>query len=204
MGPRHWYLKGEGKTCMPKGKQHFDDLIAYWRAMPKEGGLVPPKTAFSPMKVYKVLPSLFFSERLEKYNIRLRLMGEALEIASRSSLPGRNAFDTISRVNWDRVEAYYDALTTQPCGGHMARSMSLENGLVYDVESIVMPLNDSQGKPRFFIGLADLQHNRDKSVLAQQGDYDTDSCFVLGYFDLGYGVPKAQEDQLVKQVNKNG
>lgn len=186
---------------MPNGKHHFDDLIFYWKTLSKLGDGVPQKTAFSPMQVYRLLPDLFFGERIAKYNIRLRLMGEAVETAARDVMPNRNIFEIVPEPLWDQIEQYYDRLCNQPCAGHVVRALTLENGLVYDLETISLPLADVNGDPRFVLGLVDLQQNHDNSVLAHQGAFDANSVAILEYWDLGYGIPSIEETKPIKRVS---
>jgi len=186
---------------MPKGKKYFEDLVSYWKAMPKLGEKLPQKTAFSPMQVYQMLPNLFFGERVEKYNIRLRLMGEAVEAATRDMLPNRNIFDMLPEAAWDHAEHYYDKLFGHPCAGHVTRSMILESGLVYDLETISLPLADASGEARYVVGLANFLQNRDNSVLAHRGALGDNPVSLMEYWDLGYGTPPFEESKSIKRVS---
>ena len=186
---------------MPKGEQYFDELISYWKAMPKLAGKVPQKTAFSPMQVYRMLPNLFFGERIGKYNIRLRLMGEAVESAARDVMPNRNIFEVVPEPLWGQVERYYDGLCGHPCAGHVVRALALENGLVYDLETISLPLADGNGDPCYILGLVDLQQNHNNSVAALRGAFDEASVSIIEYWDLGYGIPSIEETKAIKRVS---
>jgi len=176
---------------MPSGKQFFDELIEHWKAMPKSTGPVPSKTAFSPMQVYTMLHSLYFSERLDKYNIQLKLRGEKLERFSFGAVPRRNVYEVIPKRNWDAVENYYDQFCSQPCAGHMIRLVTFDNGLVYNVETMELPLADRDGNPRYIVGLAELTQNHAKSLEAQQSGVKLDEVTLYECWDLGYGVPKS-------------
>lgn len=187
---------------MPAGKQFFGELIEHWKALPRSGGPIPLKTTFSPMRLYKMLPHLYFSERMEKYNVRIRLMGDELEAATRHMVPNRNVFDAIPKSEWDRVENYYDLFCSHPCAGHMIRSLDFDNGLVYDVETLGLPLADADGNPRFVVGLAELTQNRAKSLKARNNGGHVNVVDVLDYWDLGLGIPAVNDDTpQVKQAN---
>jgi hypothetical protein len=189
---------------MPSGKRFFDELIDYWKAMPKADGPLPLKTSFSPMSIYKMLPYLFFNERLDKYNVRVRLMGEALEERARGTMPNRNIFDTIAKCQWDIVEEFNNSFSKHPCGGHMFRTTTFGVGLVYDVETLGLPLLSVEGEPRFTVGLANFRKNPVRSLEAQEKNVTVNEVRNLEFVDLGYGVPDTQEIDTAKQLSSAG
>jgi len=188
---------------MPTGKRYFEALLSYWKGLPKNGRHVPSKASFNPMQVPKMLPYLYFGERITQFDIRLRLVGDELVEPVQMMVPSRNIYESIPRGDWDIIDQYYDRFCGTPCAGHLVRSLTFVGGLVHDIETVGLPLADEGGTPRYIVGLLDLHKNIEKSVTLQTGNVDVNKIQLLEYWDLGFGVPNVEETALAKKVTRN-
>ncbi len=179
---------------MPARQPLFKGLIEYWKALPKASPHnTPLKSDFNPMLVYKSLPNFYIGERLGKYDLHMRLMGEKIELLSRDLLPSRNIFESVPKKSWDDVAAFIDQSCGHPCAGHMVRTVTATTGLVYDLEIIGLPLLGRKAGPDFLVGVADFRQNQEKSILRQSQNTAVNEINILAFLDVGYGVPETAQ-----------
>jgi len=128
------------------------ELTAYWHKLAKAAGGIPPRTAFDPIAIPSVLPSVFLIERLDADTYRFRLLGTDFAERGVSDLTG--ALLKRSEVDADRspIFAVLDRVLDTPCGLHILGVEQSEQGRQSLVEYVALPLTEEEGGTRFVVG----------------------------------------------------
>ena len=149
---------------------------------------MPRRSDINPMKIPSLLPNIFIGEYISEKLLKIRLSGTALDEVAGFSMTGGNYFDICPSVERPFFTAICKAVVQQPCGMRMTRSITLKNGRVHQYRSVSLPLADSEGVPRYILGMANVAldityRGYEKS---QQMSSEIDD---FSYLDIGAGTP---------------
>jgi len=183
----------KGNFKMNTEPKEFNDLIACWRAMPKEGRQPPRKTTFKPVHLKKLMPHLFLLERCSEKEMRVKILGAELETLLNKSTSKHTVFDTLLSSNWQFYSRFMQTCGYAPCGGRFSKSIETEDGLTLNVDSLGVPLADQDGTPRYMLGVMvtrpgpSATYNMDKKTTFGGALSDHE------YIDLGHGIPEKNQ-----------
>eukprot|EP00435_Cladocopium_sp_Y103_P077974 s1_g1713.t1 len=145
------------------------ELTAYWDQLARQAGGIPPRTAFDPIAIPNVLPSVFLIERLDADTLRFRLLGTDFAERGVVDLTGSVLERRQVAEDGSPIFAVLDRALDTPCGLHLLGVEQSEKGRESLVEYVAFPLNDEEGNTRFVVGSA--------SPLATLGYEDEDRRF---------------------------
>jgi hypothetical protein len=170
-------------------KDYWQQLVAAHAATDRPGNaFVPLRTAFNPMKIHRLLPYIFIVEWKSEDFLEVRLSGTALDDAAGKSLKGSNYLDLYPPGERQFFAQLIGALTHHPCGLLMNRRIEQPSGYMHTLQSLSLPLADSDGKPRYIVGVMNV--NRDKTM-GVFDNIETARSHIDGYdyMDIGAGTP---------------
>jgi len=182
----------------------FKKLIRCWQAMPRAATLAPKKTTFSPVNLSTLMPFLFLIEKQQDGILSVRILGSELEkklnitrpsqrmVPRRPEVLGRykadSVFATMMDRDWDFYGRFMDTCTGQLCGGRLNRHIRLDDGRLYEIDSLHLPLADTEGVARFMLGVM-LVWPGGCCALAGAKLSPKEAILDYQYVDLGAGRP---------------
>ena len=147
----------------------FTKLIRCWQSMPRTAAKAPKKTTFSPINLASIMPFLFLIEKQQDGIFSVRILGNELEkkltvsgrrpkrALRRVTVEGRYSEDSIFAAmmdrDWDFYSGFMETCTGQLCGGRMNREVKMEHGTACEIDSLHVPLADTEGVARFMLGV---------------------------------------------------
>lgn len=168
----------------------LNDLLDYWRTLPvAEGTKVPAKVALSPDALRSHLGNIGIFERIERYDLRVRLFGTRLDIGFGKSMTGANLFDTHAREQRDFYADYYASLLDTPVGCRMFREILDENDEVIHSVSLALPLADETGDVCYLVGMLLMESDSPLNDPIDTSRIDQAKVIRLEYLDIGHGLP---------------
>lgn len=171
----------------------LEQLLEHWHSLPKGPAHIPLKRSFNPARVARLLPIIFIGERRSRHVLITRLAGSDVGGAAGQSLTGVNLFDIYPDSERDFFADFIDGYFNQPCGGRLVRLVTFADGLVYNLETVALPLADRYGNPKYVLGMGQTTANREKSMelvnSRERAVWKPGHIQEVGYFDLGFGVP---------------
>ncbi len=159
----------------------------YWASLPKVD-LIPPREAFRPEEVPRLLPNIVIHELVSPEIVRLRLVGSAVVDDYGQDITGRNYLDFVERERRPKASRSLFLTCAHPAGMlALLRSVS-RAGRVMLRESIALPFRGDAGVPNLAYAYSSSARERAYSSL------DLDELQVMSvarrdYFDIGAGVP---------------
>lgn len=182
----------------------FKKLIRCWQAMPRTATTAPKKTTFSPVNLSTLMPFLFLIKKQQDGILSVRILGSELEkklnitrrpqrkVPHGPEVLGRyktdSIFATMMDRDWDFYGRFMDTCTGQLCGGRLNRQIRLDDGRPYEIDSLHVPLADTEDVARFMLGV----------MLVRPGGAGVSLGAILSpkeaildyqYVDLGTGKP---------------
>ena len=168
----------------------FDDMFGYWQSLPREAGCeVPRKSAFNPADITGLLPFITIHERLERYNMRGRLTGTAIDEMFGTNYTGVNLFDLYDQSDHEFFARLHDNMLNTPCGSRSKRRVLMPGGAYFTIESIHLPLADHACKPAFLLTLMGPQAEYEPSGISPPEKRMATLQKAIEYLDLGSGLP---------------
>lgn len=131
--------------------QKAQELTAYWNKLAEEAGAIPHRTAFDPIAIPSVLPSVFLIERLDADTYRFRLQGTDFAERSVSDLTG-TVLRRPKTNDPSPIFGLLDRVLDTPCGLQILGVEQSEQGRQSLVEYVALPLTDEEGANRFVVG----------------------------------------------------
>lgn len=100
------------------GDDDLGRLARYWYELAAAAGGVPPRSAFDPARIERLLPRLIVVERLPDGDFRYRLLGTEVDRFTRTSYTGKRTSEIQGHGPGNRIHALYVATLTlaQPVG----------------------------------------------------------------------------------------
>jgi hypothetical protein len=171
----------------------FEDLLAHWQSLPvAEGAKVPAKSTLSPEVIKPYLANVGIFERVDRYELQVRLFGTQLDEKFGKAMTGANLFDIHPREQWDFYADCYESMLDTPAGCRMVREAIDTNNRVIHGVNLALPMADEDGETRYLVGLLFMESD---SILDDPMDptrrHQT-RVVSLEYLDLGYGLPANQ------------
>tara|TARA_R110002096_G_scaffold65010_8_gene158390 strand:- start:163 stop:687 length:525 start_codon:yes stop_codon:yes gene_type:complete len=166
------------------------ELADYYHGLFKAQGGVPARSDVNPLHLKKILSWVLLAEWHGPRKLIPTVVGSGIDEALGSNFTGVNMFDYYPDDVSDDMEAFYQHILAQPCGGYLVRNVAKKNGAVGRLEAMMFPLHDERGLRNRIIGSMFVTNK----VLAQAHEADkrtfmSMSIVELSYQDLGFGVP---------------
>ncbi|NVJ99662.1 MAG: PAS domain-containing protein [Alphaproteobacteria bacterium] len=165
-------------------------LLEYWHDLPRENGAtIPTRTVLHPVELHELLPRISLMKRLDRYDVRVSMIGTSADALWQAPMAGFNAFDLTSPAMRENTARLYEAILDQPSGVQMTETVRRRDGDSKEVESLYLPLAARDGTPTYIIGCTvDLQKPKygginDRLMLDHQ------QVSSIEFIDLGRGKP---------------
>ncbi|TNE60841.1 MAG: PAS domain-containing protein [Alphaproteobacteria bacterium] len=173
-------------------QQQFDEMLAYWRALQQEeGGQVPRRRRFNPMRVARLLPYVFIVEQRQEMDLHVRIAGTAIEAVMGRSITGLNYLDLYDQSQWGFFADVTSALCGQPCGARLHREVTFNNGRQFDMHSLNLPLASDDGDVKYILGLMAMRRSSHTQDIGGDSKVKMFTVRDIDLIDLGFGVPAA-------------
>lgn len=91
------------------GDDNLGRLAGYWYELAAQAGGVPPRAAFDPARVPKLLPRLIVLEHLGDQDFRYRLLGTEVDRFTKARYTGRRTSEIDGHGPGNRIHALYVA-----------------------------------------------------------------------------------------------
>lgn len=131
-------------------------LWSYWRSLQTAAGtLVPPRSAFKPSKLIDILPTLALSEYIDDYTQLIRVIGGGHDSFWPKEAIGSNLFDYVDSETAEIRRRLYHEVMTRPCGCFLDEVAITSRGRRMRYKGLFLPLLNSAGEPKIFIGSYD-------------------------------------------------
>lgn len=173
------------------GCEFGNELLAYWRTLPKRGELkLPNRADLDPAAIKSLLPYIFLLKWHDHSKAVVRLRGTWLDERLARPKENYNLFDQYSVSHRASYENLLDALVHHPCGAAMQRQRVNDYGRAFIYHTSYLPMLDSEGFPRFLIGIGWLEKTDTKPAGEPSPVlYEGAEFRGLDYIDCGHGVP---------------
>lgn len=165
-------------------------LLDYWHTLPRENGAaIPTRSVLHPVDLHELLPRIALMKRVDRYDVRVSMVGTGAHALWQAPMAGFNAFDLTIPAMRENTARLYEAILDQPSGVQMTESVRHRDGNSREVESLYLPLAARDGTPTYIIGCSvDLKQPRygrinDRLLLDHQLVSNID------FIDLGRGKP---------------
>lgn len=166
-------------------------LIDHWLELREPGQLCPKKSDFTPMKMGKTLPDVFMTEWQSEDTIIVRVAGSRTTQVTKVDWTGSNILDTCLPEHRQLFEEFYFKLrsgkvaaTAEHSVPHVVRSMV--------VRSLQLPLLDTDGEARFFVGITRLLPTHKRLKDYRELSNDADISLNVWYTDLTHSEPQPE------------
>ena len=166
----------------------FALLIRCWQEMSRRFDQAPPKAAFSPGKLARLLPYLYIVEREPLGGLAVRLIGSELQENLGGRPSDQRVFDVMLKPDWRLYENFISTCGQQICAGRLLRSVRLHDGLYKTIEALQVPLADKEGAARFILGVMTVRPFQDSSFSEEMMSPEA-AILKARYADLGCGLP---------------
>ncbi|TNE64297.1 MAG: PAS domain-containing protein [Alphaproteobacteria bacterium] len=153
------------------------------------GGRVPKKTDMRMQTVKTILPFLVISERVSPTNIHIRLAGSQVEELLGGGVTGANTLDLSPSGQRDAIARVYAYIAETPAGFYIRESLLLRDNKSSRLEAMILPMADSDGMARYYIGAYHFGRNSYQVEDAAGAQIVHRQFDVFGYIDLGFGLP---------------
>lgn len=126
----------------------LDDLLAHWRSLPvADGAKVPAKTSLSPEALKPHLPNIGIFERIDRYDLQVRLFGTQLDKKFGQIVTGQNLFDFQAKEAWEFYADYHECILNTPSGCRLVREAVDKNDNLITGQSLVLHLPTRPERP---------------------------------------------------------
>jgi len=151
------------------------------------GALIPPRSAFNPSDIPRLLPNMVIFELKSDEECLFRLVGTAGVDRAGFNAQGQNYFKMFPENIRRACARNMNCLFTQPCGSIGLQIETYANGETATVEAVSFPFLDNAGN-RLIIAAA-TEVNTDKLTLPGQGEVALDRWPEHRFLDIGAGIP---------------
>lgn len=186
-----------------------DELLAYWRAMPRTAARgLPHRDALNPGDIKSLLPYIFLMEWIDRDNAIIRLRGTWLDERVERPSDNYNLFEQYSEKHAEAYKDFILALVRQPCAAALRRQRASAIGRAYCYHTSYFPLaadNEGEGpgpdagdmggtaekdQRIFLVGTAWLEPlDEEGPVKESPALYEGSKLMGLTWIDIGSGVP---------------
>lgn len=162
------------------------ELLQAWSQLPKRA-CVPDRNSFDPMAIARILPVVSLIERKAYDEWRFRLVGTEIERRWGRRLTGCEFGGTVSPKVRTLMCYEFRQVVEHPCGSLSRRHIEFGSGRVAVVETLRLPLRDSEGAVSLILGCSGELPERAPAVL------DLPRAIVTiteqTFLDIGAGCP---------------
>ncbi|TNE60845.1 MAG: PAS domain-containing protein [Alphaproteobacteria bacterium] len=167
----------------------YKDLVAYWRRLHDAGdGGLPARSAFSVTQVPHLMPMMFLFEVRGWTDLHVLFTGSALDRVMVTPMTGRNFLSFYPEEEWADFGRGTETTCTVPCGCRVQRDLVIETGESFHTESLVLPLADRAGAPRYLVGLFGMEIDAGQREM-RPAPLARSHNLGISFFDIGYGAP---------------
>jgi hypothetical protein len=164
-------------------------LLAHWREIQPPGG-VPTRAALDPLKLRRVLPTIFIAERQPAGELRFRLVGEEVRGRNPGAVKGADFLDVFAAQEGAVADRLVTRALETPCGVFTTHCLVQRARLVGEVEVVFLPLaSEAGGGADAVVGVANVI-----PVIAAPttpGEPAITKLTSWRYLDVGFGTPDA-------------
>ncbi len=182
-----------------------DELLAYWRRMPRAaaGGL-PHRDSLNPADIKSLLPNIYLLEWTDRDHATVRLRGTWLDERVERPRDNYNLFEQYSKSHGEAYKDFLEALVQQPCAAALRRQRANEIGRSFCYHTSYFPLaarpgsgseGDSPGTgtedQRIFLLGAGWLEPLDQEQVVEESPVLYEGAITMGFtwIDIGSGVP---------------
>ena len=126
-------------------------LAEYWFSLANKTGTLPKRSAFDPIAVHSILPSLILVERLESDVYKVRLVGTAYSQRGLHDNTGNTIVPDPDQPEKSPIYPIMARILDHPCGIHLSGVEQNPQGRQVLLEAIAFPLTDEDGEPRYVL-----------------------------------------------------
>lgn len=194
-------MSGAGKQY-ETGYALGDELLAYWRRLPRVGvrGL-PDRDQLNPSDIKPLLPNFFLMEWIDRDTAIIRLRGTWLDERVERPREHYNLFEQYSDAHAESYKDFVEALLQQPCAASLRRQRVDKIGRSFCYHSSYFPMigqgagqdgtDNSPEKERLYtIGVAWLEALDDEFTSKESPVLYEGAKFIgATWIDIGFGVP---------------
>lgn len=182
-----------------------DELLAYWRRMPRAATpALPNRGDLNPADIKSLLPNIFLLEWTDRDHAIVRLRGTWLDERVERPRDHYNLFEQYSKSHGEAYKDFLEALVQQPCAAAMRRQRANEYGRPFCYHTSYFPLaaapgngngGDSPGTgtedQRVFLVGAGWLEPLDQERVVQDSPVLYEGAKIIGFtwIDIGFGVP---------------
>ena len=148
MGPEFW------------GDDDLGRLARYWQELAAQAGGVPPRAAFDPARVIKLLPRLIVVEHLGDQDFRYRLLGTEVDHFTKSRYTGKRTSEIPGHGPGNRIHALYMATLAADGPVGMALPYVGTSSICKSVRKVAVPFRTAS-EPDQVISLIEFELLRD-------------------------------------------
>ena len=163
--------------------QFFD----YWRALPRDDGIVPDRRHFDPLAIRRLMPMMVMVEYADLESATFRFAGTKLTEVLGFDPTKKKYVDLLEQDAMGSFIAASEPLITVPCGGRFPITIQAATGYTLKCEALDLPLFN--GKTGTWIVMA-LMSVREVAGLHGGEDFRILEIGEGEWIDIGAGVPK--------------
>ncbi|PCI73776.1 MAG: hypothetical protein COB20_15875 [SAR86 cluster bacterium] len=179
---------------MPQFSKTPQRLIDYWTSLPTSAGATCPTRAnFSVKGITSFMQEVFTIEWGNEGTLRILQIGTKLDQGLGHDLTHRDILEMVPKAHLSGELAFYRNLCGTPCAGMTTHSFQSTNGRPLLYKAVLLPLLDTAGDVRFFVGAGSILHAED-AVAGFGPEYmDFWQLPKREYLDIGAGLPPMNE-----------
>jgi hypothetical protein len=150
------------------------------------GAIVPPRAAFQPSSMRKLLPYLAMLEVQGPEVILVRLVGTAIINRGRVDMTGKNLLDFYPPAERDWAMRHHLRMLKTPCGSTFLSREDFGDVANY-TEIVNYPLADEAGAARFILGIA-VETSRRELLMRGDAQMQISAFSNQRFLDIGAGI----------------
>jgi hypothetical protein len=166
-----------------------EPLLVHWREIRPAGG-VPTRAALDPLKLRRVLPTIFIAERQPGGELLFRLVGEEVRGRNPGAVKGADFLDVFAAQEGAVADHLVTRALATPCGVFTTHCLVQRSRLVGEVEVVFLPLaSEAGGAPDAVVGIANVIPVT--QATASPGEPAVTKLTSWRFLDIGSGTPDA-------------
>lgn len=170
--------------------EEAEALTKLWSNIPRKTGyFCPEKSNFSPVSLRKHLKSIFMFERQDEDTLLVRVAGSSIREHLGHELTGKNLFEQLPSEYAYSYREYFSGLQSYPCAGIAERPAAKHGGGRQLLKTFHLPLLDTEGVARFFIGALKVERLPLHFDEVRDGIMAPRRPLIMQHIDLGAGIP---------------
>lgn len=187
-----WEYMTQSLATNPDGldfNDHGKALVRWWLSSRCQSEPCTRRSAFNPAQHVPLLPYMFIHEWHDDLKLICRLSGTKLDEWVGMNFTGQNVLDASSQACRDTIKAIFHNVRDLPCGAIINCNVLREDGNIYRLNSLILPLVNDDLEPKFIIGVADAYLDLAPIETPPKVVELFSSVNECSYIDLGASVP---------------